>query len=144
MNSKSMIDKIFTEIIYVLKEIILNDINLYTGRILPHSVKNHVVFGLDEKQNFISAESILSKIPDIKIKRIDDTFPKNVKWIVLVVVHYKHTIRETNEPTGIIVAKLRQLKHIGYTPILITGNDWLKHSNIREKKDYLLHLIKNT
>nr|XP_050850124.1 FAST kinase domain-containing protein 5, mitochondrial isoform X1 [Vespula vulgaris] len=144
MNRKSMIDKIFTEIVYVLKEIILNDINLYTGRILPHSVKNHVVFGLDEKQNFISAESILSKIPDINIKRIDDTFPKNVKWIVLVVVHYKHTIRETNEPTGIIVAKLRQLKHIGYTPILITGNNWLKHSNIREKKDYLLHLIKNT
>lgn len=93
---------------------------MYSGRILPHFLKHHIVFGLDKNQDFISAESILSEIPDTNIKRIDDTFPKNVKWIVLLIIHYKHTIRETNRPTGIIIAKLRQLKYIGYTPILVS------------------------
>ncbi|XP_046816800.1 uncharacterized protein LOC124423282 [Vespa crabro] len=142
-DTNSMVRKIFNEVVYVLKEIIVNDINLYTGRILPHFLQNHIIFGLDENQNFISAESILSKIPDVDIKKINDTFPKNVKWIALVIIHYKHMLRETNKPTGIIMAKLRQLKHIGYAPILIRGDDWLKYTNITEKEKYLKNLIAN-
>lgn len=140
-NSSSLIRKIFNEIILVLKESIVKDVDLYIGRILPQFVKNNIVVGMDEHQNFISAEPILSQIPEVNIKRVDDTFPKNIKWLIFVVIHYKHTLKETNTPTGIINAKLRQLKKIGYTPILITSHEWFLSQNKEEKANYLKNLI---
>ncbi|XP_014615468.1 PREDICTED: uncharacterized protein LOC106793218 [Polistes canadensis] len=140
-NSSSLVRKIFNEIMLVLKESIVKDVDLYSGRILPQFVKNNIVVGMDEHQNFISAEPILSQIPEVNIKRIDDTFPKNIKWLIFVVIHHKHTLKETNKPTGITNAKLRQLKKIGYTPILITSHEWFLLQNGEEKTNYLKNLI---
>ncbi|XP_015178803.1 PREDICTED: uncharacterized protein LOC107067647 [Polistes dominula] len=144
LENSSLIRKIFNEVMFVLKETVVKDVDLYNGRVLPQFVKNNIVVGIDEHQNFISAKPILSKKSETDIKRVDDTFPENIKWLIFVVFHYKHTIRETNSPTGILMAKLRQLKLIGYTPIVVSSHEWFQlGGNIEGKTNYLKNLITN-
>ncbi|KAK2581967.1 hypothetical protein KPH14_002407 [Odynerus spinipes] len=137
------INKMYNEIVYVLKEYMGSDVNLYIGKLLPHFLQNDIVIGIDKYGNFISAEPILSQLCEFTIKRVDDTFPENVKWIAFVIIHYNHRIKGTNEPIGIIKAKVRQLKRIGYSPILITDDDWSRSMVLEEKGKYLKDLIKN-
>ncbi|KAI4502387.1 hypothetical protein M0802_002299 [Mischocyttarus mexicanus] len=143
-ESASMTVKILNEIVLIMKETIANNVDLYIGRILPQFKKDNVVIGMDEDQNFISAEPILSQLSDISIKRVDDTFPKNIKWLLFTVIHHKHLMRKTNKPTGIVNAKLRQLKQVGYTPILVTSHEWFRYKTTEAKTNYLKSLITST
>lgn len=143
LPTSSNIQKLFNEIVYVFKEYVSSTTDLYIGKILPHYLQNDIVIGIDENNEFVSVEPILSKLCEYSPKKVDDNFPKNVRLVAFVIIHYNHKIRGTNEMIGIVKAKLRHLERIGYIPILITDDIWLSHKQLNQKGDFLKHLLQN-
>lgn len=66
------------------------------------------------------SEKYLSGFTAEEIKRVDKEVAKNVRWIALIMATQGLLIRGTNQPVGLLAARIRQLSLIGYTPIIVS------------------------
>lgn len=49
-----------------------------------------------------------------------------LKWYSVIVLIWSNLVRDTSEPLGLIAMKQRQLKKIGYNPVMVSISVMLK------------------
>lgn len=108
--------------------------------ILPHYQRPDIVYCFDENGKSITEEIaecfppnyrgvILSKENLIAQKpELADKVNKS-KMIAVILGGWNLYLRDTDVPTGGLRQKLEQLEIIGYTPVLIHWNMWLKQTS---------------
>lgn len=82
--------------------------------VCPHFIRPDILFCKDKQGNFV-------KIGKIEKPNIDDIlYPRDDnQWFAVIAASWNSYIRGTLLPTGILATKIRQLKKIGYTPIMV-------------------------
>ena len=88
-------------------------------RILPHFTNRDIILCLDEQNNAIPPDLILNQI-DTPIKRIPEEYRNRQKWIAIIFATQTHFARTTHQFTGILHAKVRQLRKVGFEPIVVS------------------------
>lgn len=89
-------------------------------RPLPHHMIQDIILGLNEENQLVPNKNYptIRKEGDIKWMGKEDE--KNIRWIALIMAYHGVLIKDTNLPTGLFNAKIRQLTKIGYTPIMVS------------------------
>ncbi|XP_066602841.1 uncharacterized protein [Prorops nasuta] len=137
--------KLSSEVFSYCKTILNTEDKVYLDCVLPHFIKKDIFFGLNERDEVVSLDSIFTKEWKlIRYPRADDL--TNVTCIALVLAHPNLLVKEEVLNTansifdGQLNAKIRQLKCAGYMPILIHQFEW---NNLKEyeKSIYLKNLI---
>ncbi|XP_014219342.1 uncharacterized protein LOC106647449 [Copidosoma floridanum] len=107
--------------------------------LLPHLALPHFVLCYDpETEKYVSPGEQLSKIPTSEIKYA----PKDGKeWYVIIITPGLVYIRNTLKPTGFLAMRLRQLKRIGYEPIVIPMAEWSRMKEEAERCEYIKKLL---
>ncbi|XP_033211557.1 FAST kinase domain-containing protein 5, mitochondrial-like isoform X2 [Belonocnema kinseyi] len=109
------------------------------NKILPHFSQTDIILCLDEDNNTIPPKPILRDI-NSHIKRVPEEF-KNRKWIAIIFATETLLIRGTNQFTGNLCAKIRQLKKVGYVPIVVPYVEWKILYTDLKKYEYLRQKI---
>lgn len=92
-------------------------INVYVDYILPHYPNREIIFGMDKYNNSVNIESILSEMQTDTIKSVKNN--KHINWKILFILSSSGIVLGHNDSNGYIQRQLRQLKAIGYEPILV-------------------------
>lgn len=85
--------------------------------ILPHFMKADMVIALDDNNKPLPVRDILPN--HMGIKYIPEGYKKNVKWFVIIAGTNYTCIMDTCTSVGYFSTKIRQLRRIGYIPILV-------------------------
>ncbi|XP_026294818.1 uncharacterized protein LOC113218594, partial [Apis mellifera] len=133
---KDNIIKLKTEIVDLCKTKL--GINVYVDYILPHYPNREIIFGMDKYNNFVDIEYILSEMETNTIKSVKNKL-ENISWKILFILSNLGNVLGHNDYNGYIQRQVRQLKTIGYEPILINQNEWILYSQ-DEKIEYLKQL----
>lgn len=115
--------------------------------VLPHFERPDIVYCFDENGKSVTKElincfpanyngeiifkeSVLSK----RLEMIDNM--EKYRMVAIVLGGWNLYLRDTNQPTGELRMKLEQLEIVGYKPILMNWQTWMK-MNIIAKEEYL-------
>ncbi|XP_012223331.1 FAST kinase domain-containing protein 5, mitochondrial [Linepithema humile] len=131
---------LLTSVLETCQEIFNTTSNISAVRPLPHYAQLDIIFCLDEQNQLVPSEEFISQFKQGEFKRVDKD-SKNVRWIALVLASQSLLIRNTNLPIGLLVAKMRQLSIIGYTPIMVSYISWKKCISQQDKCDYIRNLV---
>lgn len=104
-------------------------INVYIDYILPHYPSREIIFGMDKYNNSINIESILSAMETNTIKSVKSNKLDNINWKILFILSNLGNVLGHNDYNGYIQRQLRQLKTIGYEPILVISKIILLYIN---------------
>ncbi|XP_017879394.1 uncharacterized protein LOC108624522 [Ceratina calcarata] len=131
--------KLRTEIVFICKNKL--GLNVSVDYILPHYANKDIILGLDEHDNPVDVEPILSAMPPASIKSINSNELQRIKWKIILAVPNIVNVMGHDGYIGNVHRKYRQLKTIGYTPIVIAEDKWNYLSQENEKENYLRQLI---
>lgn len=131
--------KLRTEIIFICKNKL--GLNVSVDYILPHYPNKDIILALDEHNNPIDVEHILSAMPPATIKSVNSEKLQKIRWKVILASPNVINVLGHDGYIGVVHRKCRQLKTIGYTPIVITDEKWNYHTQENEKQNYLMHLL---
>ncbi|XP_057318256.1 FAST kinase domain-containing protein 5, mitochondrial [Microplitis mediator] len=128
--------KFIFEFVSLLKEVIGSK-DFLVEQTLPHFQRADIIMCIDDQNNIVSPASYFPKSEVGSIKYAPKE-PVNLKWLAIVLASSNHTFRNTNDPCGTMQAKLRQLRRIGYTPVMVPYNTWYgKLKSLDAKKNYI-------
>lgn len=108
--------------------------------ILTHHQRGDIIICNDHDGFPVPVQEIFSK----EIFGIIKKPPNNNIWIVLVIAGRNVMIYNSEAPTGPFIAKVRELKTLGYHPVLVHWSLYSKLESFEEKLNYLNSLIKQT
>lgn len=132
------------QIIAICEQLLKPTFPIHIEKILPHFFCEDIVICLDEKNNLINPEPILSAIKPGLVKAVPQEARK-YKWLVLILCSRNILMKGTNEPSGILSTKCRQLKSLGYTPIVVSYQTWYEAKNEENceqiREDYIKTLL---
>lgn len=128
-----------TDVTYICKHYI--GIDVYIDYILPHYPVKEIIFGLDEHDNPVQIEPILSSMPTGSIKYVNTENLKNIKWNILYLIPYDQKLFGRDDYAGSVHSKFKQLQAIGYSPIVIDEAEWNSFTEDKDKENYLRRLI---
>lgn len=102
------------------QEIFNNTSDVILDRPLPHFTTQDIVLGLDKQNQLVPKKyyPTIREIGDIKWMGKEDQ--RNIRWIALVMAYHGVLIKGTEQPTGLLATKIRQLIKIGYTPMMVS------------------------
>lgn len=140
-TEKSRSNVLLTSVLETCKELFNTMSNISVIRPLPHYLLPDIVFCLDKQNQLVPTSEFLSQFAPSDIKRVDQEEWNDVRWIALVIGHPLLLLRQSNLPTGPLAAKIRQLSKIGYTPLLITHDNWVECRSIEEKCNYIKYFV---
>lgn len=103
-------------------------INVYVDYILPHYPNREIIFGMDKYNNFVDIEYILSEMETNTIKSVKNKL-ENISWKILFILSNLGNVLGHNDYNGYIQRQVRQLKTIGYEPILVISKIILLYIN---------------
>ncbi|XP_043465320.1 uncharacterized protein LOC122500451 isoform X2 [Leptopilina heterotoma] len=117
----------------------------YFTKIMPHYYTEDIVLCYDENDNQISPEPFLSQYPKGIVKRIPEE-AKNYKWLSLIVTNWRMRLNGSEEYSGLLAMRCRQLKILGYTPVALCHREWNSHEDDDEqcekyRENYLRKLL---
>ncbi|XP_031774544.1 uncharacterized protein LOC105736416 [Apis florea] len=135
---KDNIIKLRTEIVFLCKEKLR--INIYIDYVLPHYPSREIILGMDKYNNSVNIEPILSAMQTGTIKSVKSDKLKNINWKILMILPYLGKILGHDDCNGYVQRQFRQLKAIGYKPILICEYKWNSYTQDQKIK-YLKELI---
>lgn len=103
-------------------------INVYVDYILHHYPNREIIFGMDKYNNFVDIEYILSEMETNTIKSVKNKL-ENISWKILFILSNLGNVLGHNDYNGYIQRQVRQLKTIGYEPILVISKIILLYIN---------------
>ncbi|XP_050533494.1 uncharacterized protein LOC126901202 [Daktulosphaira vitifoliae] len=133
-NKMSHSDKFISKLYRELSCMFIDESFLHVCYPLPHHSKPDMLFCIDPSGKPIDLpESIKSRTAFHEFSK-----PPNIgKWFAIVPLVRNSVLFNSSEPTGQTLCKIRQLKKIGYEPIMFShkefSNDINVHNQIREK-----------
>ncbi|XP_031839897.1 FAST kinase domain-containing protein 5, mitochondrial [Nomia melanderi] len=114
--------KFMSEVIYLCKEKL--GLQAHTDFILPHYYTSDIILGFDKNNNSVPIEPILSEMPPRTIKRVDTEDLRKIKWKVIYLLSSTTNVIGHDGYVCSVYMKCRQLKTIGYTPIILSYRTW--------------------
>lgn len=117
----------------------------YFTKIMPHYYVEDIVLCFDENDNYISPEQFLSQYPKGMVKRIPEE-AKNYKWLSLIETNSYQLSKDSEECSGILAVRCRQLSILGYKPVVLSHREWYLHEEDDEQcekyqENYLRKLL---
>ncbi|XP_024945660.1 uncharacterized protein LOC107272639 isoform X2 [Cephus cinctus] len=134
-------DTLLLDVLKTCKEIFGFDSAVVVDQTLPHYTKPDIYICLDGNKKPIPVEPLLTELPFGSIKRAPEINLSNSQWIAIIVGGPNCYIRNTTQYCGLIASKLRQLRQIGYTPIMIPYFRWFDLPNEEAKKDFIQNFV---
>lgn len=104
-------------------------INIYIDYVLPHYPSREIILGMDKYNNSVNIEPILSAMQTGTIKSVKSDKLKNINWKILMILPYLGKILGHDDCNGYVQRQFRQLKAIGYKPILVISKIILLYIN---------------
>lgn len=105
------------EFVQLLKEV-LGSKEIVVLQVLPHLQRSEVLMCIDKENKIVPAAPYFQKIDYSSIKYAPKE-PADCRWLAFILASHNHLFRGTTEPCGTLEAKIRQLKKIGYHPIVV-------------------------
>ena len=131
--------KLRSEIVFLCKNNL--GLDVYVDYILPHYSVRDIIFGLDEHNNPVDVEPILSSMPFGTLKYVNSDELKKIKWNVLCLLPLRAKVIGHSSYTGPTCRKMKELKTLGYTVLPIQEAGWYLLNEEKRKEDYLRQLI---
>lgn len=104
-------------------------INIYIDYVLPHYPNREIILGMDKYNNSVDIEPILSAMQTGTIKSVKNDELQNISWKILMILSYHGKILGHDGCSGYVQRQFRQLKAIGYQPILVISKIILLYIN---------------
>ncbi|XP_074097160.1 FAST kinase domain-containing protein 5, mitochondrial [Cotesia typhae] len=128
------------EFVQLLKEAVGSK-DIIVLQVLPHLQRSEVLMCIDKENKIVPATPYFQKIDFSSIKYAPKE-PTDCRWLAFILASHNHLFRGTTEPCGTLEAKIRQLKKIGYHPIVVPHASWYQSvKTLKEKKQYLKELL---
>ncbi|CAD6237462.1 GSCOCG00002324001-RA-CDS [Cotesia congregata] len=128
------------EFVQLLKEVV-DSKEIIVLQLLPHLQRSEVLMCIDKENKIVPAAPHFQKIDFSSIKYAPKE-PADCRWLAFILASHNHLFRGTAEPCGSLEAKIRQLKKIGYYPIVVPHASWYQSvKTLKEKKQYLKELL---
>lgn len=132
---------------FTLKQMFGNQTCVSFARILPHYTRANLVMRFDDKQErgLPIPDDMFPQYPIDPKRAIEIDSSTDVKWLVFEPVFRPDLVRNskqcnngiTEHINGLINAKFRQLRYLGYTPIPITESMWERLLTQQDRISYL-------
>jgi len=131
-------DQFFLDTVDTVKKIIGSEELMYIHHVLPHFTRADILLCQDKTTKKYVKPPCFERyvLGDIMIPFNDGS----LKWHALVVVGWNNTIRQTSLLLGHSLMKERQLRKIGYNPVMIIWNEFIKLSP-EEKEEYVMQKL---
>lgn len=107
---------------------------ILSAHLLPHFPKPDIVICRHKDGHFIEPNGFHNYILGDIMYALKQP---NIDWFSIVVVGWNNVIRGSSLPMGQTLMKQRHLKLIGYKPVLVIWNEYMKLSK-NEKIGYIL------
>lgn len=91
--------------------------DVHIDYILPHYPSRDIIFGLDEHNNHVDVEPILSSMPFGTLKYVNSDKLNKIKWYVLYLLPLTTKVVGHNGYIRPVYRKMKELKALGYTAI---------------------------
>ncbi|PSN43523.1 hypothetical protein C0J52_22635 [Blattella germanica] len=122
MNRKlSFTDKMLLDV-FTTAQAILGDQKVHLGHLIPHRERADVIYGIHDDGSVVNIPTTFRNI-DIGVCKKPPDVP-GTKWYCLVIGGWNSCIKNTNQPVGSLVAKVRHLQKLQYNPIVIPWYEW--------------------
>ncbi|KAJ8967049.1 hypothetical protein NQ314_003166 [Rhamnusium bicolor] len=129
-------DKLILDIIDRVKDIVKDEKLIYVDHVLPHFSRADIILCKDKKSGkFVQPLGFENYVLG------DVMFPINdgsLEWFAIVIVGWNNTIRESSLPLGNMIMKKRHLEKVGYHPVFVIWNEFLRLS----KEDQINYIFK--
>ncbi|KAF7286287.1 hypothetical protein GWI33_006160 [Rhynchophorus ferrugineus] len=123
---KTAANELFMDVLEAIKAIVKNEENIFIHHILPHFSKASIVICKDVKTDtFVKPMGFQKYILGDVMVPFNDT---SLMWFAVMLVNWNNTLRNTNLPLGFALMQERHLKKIGYKPVQVIGNEFIKLS----------------
>ncbi|XP_033211558.1 uncharacterized protein LOC117169332 [Belonocnema kinseyi] len=111
------------EIISICQRLLKTECGIFTEKILPHFTGQDIIICLDEQNNPVLPEKILSTMRPDSVKPVPNE-AKKLTWFSIIITTKNQVLKDSNEFSGILTARYRQLKSLGYTPVVVSHHKW--------------------
>lgn len=134
----SAADKLILDVIEHTRHIVGGSKHMHVEHVLPHFPKADIILCKDiQTGKFVEPAGFENYIFG------DVMYPHNTKdfkWYAVVIVGWNNTVRNTVKPVGLINFKTRHLKVVGYNPVLVIWNEYMKLPR-NEKLSYIINKL---
>nr|CAD7258401.1 unnamed protein product [Timema shepardi] len=111
-------NKILIEVLDASESLFGGCDNVFIGHVLPHFERPDIVFATDDSGAAVPIPAQLKEALFASVKYAPCVKGQE-RWHCLVIGGWNSFIRNSTKPLGSTIAKLRQLRLVGYNPILI-------------------------
>ncbi|KAJ8954160.1 hypothetical protein NQ318_005754 [Aromia moschata] len=131
-------DQLVLDTIDTVKAIVKDERFIYVDHVLPHFSRADIVLCKDKTTGSFVKPLGFEKyvLGDVMFPKRDDT----LQWFAIVILGWNNTIRESSLPLGNMIMKQRQLEKMGYTPVFVIWNEFLRLSQ-EDKIEYMLRKL---
>ncbi|XP_048512180.1 uncharacterized protein LOC105691028 [Athalia rosae] len=126
-----------SSIMDTLKDVLDGCDLIHTEILLPHHRLFDIVICLDKNKTPIPVKSILPEMELGEIKRVPSNLPEGTQLLAVIPCGVNCYIRDTRLLLGKDAMRIRQLRQIGYTPIVIPWYEW------QGNKEYKIQYLKD-
>nr|CAD7589297.1 unnamed protein product [Timema genevievae] len=114
----SATNKVLIEVLDATESLLGGCDNVYIGHVLPHFERPDIVFATNDSGAAVPIPAQLKEALFASVKYAPCVQGQE-RWHCLVIGGWNSFIRNSTKPLGSTTAKLRQLRLVGYNPILI-------------------------
>lgn len=134
----SRFERLFLDVKNILEQMYGEEHYIHPCYVLPHTSKPDIILCLrDEVAQVIPQEMRINTFEDMTQP------PSNIgTWYCFLFLAKFLTINGTDEPLGIFLTKIRQLKQLNYVPVVIKQNEWNGIQTEKTRKEYVSKLIR--